>query len=93
MGDKSTVWAKGYSAGYAAAMEQAARIADGHRAMHLNAGDTNSGIACSSVAAFIVEAAREKGLWREELKEPLVLSDAERAALNPGGANLEGSDQ
>lgn len=81
MSDQSTAWVKGYSAGYAAAMEQAARIADGHRAMHLNSGKTIAGIACSSVAAFIIEAAREKGLWNENLRLPLVLSDTEIATL------------
>lgn len=65
-------WNEGYNAGYAAAMEKAARIADGHRAMQLNAGRTEAGCACSSVAAFIIEAAREKGLWNESLPLPLV---------------------
>lgn len=84
MSDKSTAWSKGYSAGYAAAMERAAYIADSHRAMHLNNGQLEGGLACSSVAAFIIAVAQEKGAWREELKSPLVLSNAERAALKGG---------
>lgn len=80
MTDKSTAWAEGYSAGYAAAMQKAARIADGHRALNLNSGNHVAGMACSSVAAFIIVDAREKGLWDESLPLPLVLSDAEIAA-------------
>lgn len=79
MAEKKSAWDNGFDAGYAVAMEQAARIADAHRAMHLNDGQTLCGVACSSVAAFIIQAARERGLWREELKVPLVLSNDERA--------------
>ena len=77
MADQSTAYAAGYSAGYAAAMLQAARIADSHRAMNLNSGQTVAGLACSSVSAFIVQAAREKGLWDDSLPQPLIKSNAE----------------
>lgn len=84
MPDQSTAWSRGYSAGYAQAMEKAARIADGHRALQLNSGRVEAGLACSSVAAFIIQEAREKGLWRESLSLPLVLSDEEIAEKNSG---------
>ena len=80
MADQSTTYANGYSAGYAAAMLQAARIADSHRAMNLNSGMTEAGLACSSVSGFIVQAAREAGLWDESLPQPLIKSNAEREA-------------
>lgn len=84
MADKSTTWADGYSAGFAAAMLQSARIADGHRAANLDAGNILGGTACSSVAAFIVQAAKEVGCWDDSLPQPLIKarSDLERENEN-----------
>lgn len=67
-----------FKAGYAAAMKRAATIADSHRAMHLNGGRGEAGCACSSVAAFIIEVARDVGCWDESLKQPLVLSESDK---------------
>lgn len=66
------VWMKGYMAGLAAAYLRSARIADGHRAMALGSGHTVAGVAASAVAAFIIEAARDAGVWNETLNLPLV---------------------
>lgn len=77
MTDHSTCWSNGYTAGYAAAMLKAARIADGHRAMNLDCGNVLGGTACSSVAAFIVQAAREAGCWDDSLPQPLVPAKAD----------------
>lgn len=79
MADKSTTWASGYTAGFAAAMRQAAQIADSHRAMHLDDGKTDAGLACSSVAAFIVQAARDVHCWDDSLPQPLVKAKSDAA--------------
>ena len=70
---------EGYLTGLKAAMFRAALIADSHRAMHLDNGKLPEGIAVSSVAAFIIQAAREWGVWNDDLKLPLVKSKNERA--------------
>lgn len=80
MADKSTAWSNGYSAGFEAAMLQAARIADGHRAANLDCGNAAGSIACSSVAAFIVQAAREVGCWDDSLPQPLIKAKSELEA-------------
>lgn len=72
-------YSDGYRAGLKAAMFRAALIADSHRAMHLDDGRMKEGIAVSSVAAFIIQAAREWGVWNDNLKLPLVKSKNERA--------------
>ena len=72
-------YADGYQAGLKSAMFRAALIADSHRAMHLDNGKLAEGIAVSSVAAFIIQAAREWGVWNDDLKLPLVKSKNERA--------------
>lgn len=69
-----------WKAGYAAAMLRAATIADSHRALQLDSGRVEAGCACSSVAAFIVEAAREMGCWDESRKQPLVPAKADAPA-------------
>lgn len=79
MADKSTAWSSGYTAGFAAAMLQAARIADGHRAMNLDCGNTAAGVACSSVAAFIVQAARDVNCWDDTLPQPLIPAKSDAA--------------
>lgn len=85
-------WSEDFSAGYAAAMLQAARIADGHRAMNLDYGNSLGGVACSSVAAFIVQAAREVGCWDDSLPQPLIpaKSDKEHARTALAAARPEG---
>ena len=77
MTDHSTCWSRGYTAGYAAAMLKAARIADGHRAA---SGNTVAGVACSSVAAFIVQCAREVRCWDDSLPQPLITAKADLEA-------------
>ena len=69
----------GYRAGLKAAMFRAALIADSYRAMHLDNGKVMEGMAVSSVAAFIIQAAREWKVWNDDLKLPLVKSKSERA--------------
>jgi hypothetical protein len=73
-------WSKGYKHGFAAAMFQAARIADGHRAINLDAGLIEAGVACSSVAAFIVQEARERGCWDDSLPQPLIPAKSDAAS-------------
>lgn len=73
----STKLADAYRKGYGAGMLDSARIADGHRAMNLDSGNTAAGIACSSVAAFIVQAAREAGCWDDTLPQPLIKAKAD----------------
>ena len=68
---------EGYRAGLHDAMFRAARIADGHRAMHLDSGRTMEAMAVSAVAAFIVQSAREWGAWNNDLQLPLVKSKGE----------------
>lgn len=75
----SDFYTEGYRAGLKSAMFRAALIADSHRAMHLDNGKLAEGIAVSSVAAFIIQAAREWGVWNDDLKLPLVKSKNERA--------------
>ena len=72
MTKKADIWMEGHRAGFTAAMLKAARIADSHRAMNLDSGHTIAGAACSSVAAFIVQAARDAGCWDDSLPQPLV---------------------
>lgn len=67
----------GWRSGLDCAFLRAARIADSHRAMHMNLGHTEAAMAASSVAAFIVQAARECGAWDDSRPQPLVLSDEE----------------
>lgn len=85
MTDHSTCWSRGYTAGYAAAMLQAARIADGHRALNLDSGHIVAGVACSSVAAFIVEAAREAGCWDDSLPLPLIAAKSDKPIADGEG--------
>jgi hypothetical protein len=47
--------------------------------MHLDNGKVMEGMAVSSVAAFIIQAAREWKVWNDDLKLPLVKSKSERA--------------
>lgn len=75
---------EGWRAGQGSAFLRAATIADSHRAMHMNLGHTESAIAASSVAAFIVQVAREWGVWDESRPQPLVLSEEEKRQA--GGA-------
>ena len=73
-----TEWSDEFREGYKAGLIKAAYIADGHRAMNLNNGQADAGIACSSVAAFIVQEAREKGLWPEGLPQPLIKANQDK---------------
>lgn len=90
MPDKSTTWSNGYTAGYAAAMLQAARIADAHRAMHLDNGNTDAGIAASSVSAFIVQAAREVKCWDDSLPQPLIKAKSDIERENAAQESIRG---
>lgn len=68
MSDGNPEWLAGYAAG----LLKAARIADGHRALNYEAGNALGGAAASSVAAFIIEAAKDAGVWDESLPVPLI---------------------
>jgi hypothetical protein len=48
--------------------------------MNLNAGHSVAGVAASAVAAFIIAAARDAGVWDETLKQPLIPADTDTAA-------------
>jgi len=61
-------------------MLKAARIADGHRAANLASGNTVASVACSSVAAFIVQGAREVRCWDDSLPQPLITAKADLEA-------------
>ena len=61
-------------------MLKAARIADGHRAANLASGNTVASVACSSVAAFIVQCAREVRCWDDSLPLITAKADLEAAA-------------
>ncbi len=72
------IYTEGWRDGLASAFLQCARIADGHRAIHLNAGCTMEGMAASSVAAFIVQRARECGVWDNSRPQSLIQAECDK---------------
>lgn len=60
------------------AFYQSALIADSHRATHLDSGDVTAAASASSVAAFIVQQAREWSVWNDSLAQPLILAECEK---------------
>ena len=81
------MYMEAWRAGQADAFLRCAMIADGHRAMHLNSGCIREGIAASSVSAFIIQQAREWGLWNDKRRQPLILAECDKA---PTGTEQEG---